>query len=114
MELQRQNRTVVEAARAMLYDQDMPKFLWVEACNTFVYVQNMVPYNALGKVTPESVFTANKPEVSYFRIFGSIVYCYVLDVKRKKLDQTAEKGHLVGYSENKKATASIFPRVGRY
>ena len=34
----RKNRTIVEAARAMLYDQDMPKFLWAEACNTTVYV----------------------------------------------------------------------------
>ena len=25
---ERKNRTIVEATRAMLYDQDMPKFLW--------------------------------------------------------------------------------------
>ena len=35
---ERKNRTIVERARAMLYDQDMPKFLWAEACNTSVYV----------------------------------------------------------------------------
>ena len=35
---ERKNRTSVEAARAMLYDQDMPKFLWAEACNTVVYI----------------------------------------------------------------------------
>ena len=40
------NRTIVEAARAMLYDQDMPKFLWAEACNTTVYVQNRIPHIA--------------------------------------------------------------------
>ena len=31
---ERKNRTIVEAVRAMLYDQDMPKFMWDEACNT--------------------------------------------------------------------------------
>ena len=36
--VERKNRTIVEAARSMLYDQDMPKFLWVKACNTTVYV----------------------------------------------------------------------------
>ena len=82
----------------MLYDQEMPKFLWAEACNIAVYIQNRVPSRALGKVTPESVFTGNKPEVSYIRIFGSIAYCHVLDEKRKKLDQTTEKGFLMGYS----------------
>ena len=48
----RKNRTIVEAARAMLYDQDMPKFLWAKACNAVVYVHNMIPHNALGKITP--------------------------------------------------------------
>ena len=35
---ERKNRTIVEATRAMMYDQDMPKFLWAEACNTTVYI----------------------------------------------------------------------------
>ena len=72
---ERKNRTIIEAARAMLYDQDMPKFLWVEACNTTIYIQNRVPHRALGMVTPESVFTGSKLEVSHIKIFGSMVYC---------------------------------------
>ena len=87
----------------MLYDQDMPKFLWAEACNTTVYVQNKVPHNALGKIALESVFTGRKPEVSHFRIFGSVAYYHVPEEKRKKLDRTTEKGYILGYSENDKA-----------
>ena len=34
----RKNRSIVEAVRAMLHDQGLPKFLWVEAANTAVYV----------------------------------------------------------------------------
>jgi transposase InsO family protein len=34
----RKNRAIVDAARAMLYDHDLPKFLWVEACSTVVYI----------------------------------------------------------------------------
>lgn len=83
--------TIVEAARAMLYDQDMPNFLWAEAYNTTVYVQNRIPHRALGKITSESVFTGKKPKVSHFRIFWSLAYCHVPEEKRKKLDQTTEK-----------------------
>ena len=36
----RKNRTIVEATRAMLYDQDMSKFLWVEAYNCLHSKQN--------------------------------------------------------------------------
>ena len=32
-----------------------------------------------------------------------MAYCHVPEKKRKKLVQTAEKGYLVGYSENAKA-----------
>ena len=37
---ERKNRIIVEAVRAMLHDQRLPKFLWAEAANTIVYVQN--------------------------------------------------------------------------
>lgn len=47
---ERKNRTIVEVARAMMYDQDMPKFLWAEACNTTVYVQNRTPRRTLLKL----------------------------------------------------------------
>ena len=96
-------RSIVKAAREMLYDQDMPKFLWAEACNTTVYVHNSIPHNALGKITPESVFTGSKPEVSHFRIFGSTTNCHAPNERRKKMDMIAEKGYLVGYNENAKA-----------
>eukprot|EP00253_Pinus_taeda_P010027 PITA_10027 len=78
--------------------KDFPRFLRAEACNTAVYIQNRTPHRALGKKTPKGVFTGKKPEVSHFKIFGSIAYCHVLDEKRTKLDQTAEKGLLVGSS----------------
>jgi hypothetical protein len=29
---------IVGAAKAMLHDQDFPMFLWVEVCNTAVYL----------------------------------------------------------------------------
>lgn len=37
------NRAIVGAAKAMLHDQDLPWFLWVEACNTTLYLQNRSP-----------------------------------------------------------------------
>eukprot|EP00253_Pinus_taeda_P019811 PITA_19811 len=69
-----------------MYDQDMPKFMWAEVCNTAVYVQNRTPHRALGKVTPEKIFTGKTPGVSHFRIFGSLAHCCILEEKRKKLD----------------------------
>ena len=63
----------------------------------------------MGKITPEKVFIGKTPEVSRFRIVGSLAYCRIPEEKRKKLDQTAEKGYLVGYSENAKVYKIYLP-----
>ena len=63
----------------------------------------------MGKITPESVFTGSKPEVSHFRIFGSTTYYHVTIEKRKKLEMIVERGYLVGYNENAKAYRIYIP-----
>ena len=35
---ERKNRTIMEDARALLHDQDLPMHLWAEAVRTVVYV----------------------------------------------------------------------------
>ena len=35
---ERKNRTIMEDARAMLHDQDLPMHLWAKAARTVVYV----------------------------------------------------------------------------
>ena len=35
---ERKNRTIMEAAREMLHDQDLPMHLWAEVARTAVYV----------------------------------------------------------------------------
>ena len=63
----------------------------------------------MGKKTPEGVFTGKKLEVSHFRIFENVAYCHVPDDKWTKLDQTAEKGFFVRYSETAKAFRIYIP-----
>jgi hypothetical protein len=35
---ERKSRDIVGAAKTMLYDQDLARFLWSEALNTTVYI----------------------------------------------------------------------------
>lgn len=90
----------MEAIRAMLHDQGLPKFLWGEAASTTVYVKNRSPHQALDFKTLEEVFTGKKPNVSHFRIFGCSVYFHVPKEKRNKLEASGKKGIFVGYNEN--------------
>ena len=100
---------MVGAAKAMLFDQGLPLFLWVEAYKTAIYIQNRCLHTALGRKTPEEVFTGTRPDVSHIRIFGSVYYCHVHADNGKKLDPSREKGLLVGYSEISKAYRVYIP-----
>jgi len=106
---ERKNRSIIEASRAMLHDHSLSKFLWAEAANTAVYVQNRCPHQALDSKTPEEVFTSKKPDVSHFRIFGGLAYFHVPKEKRIKLDAFGKKGTFVGYSETSKAYRIFVP-----
>lgn len=87
----------------------MPRFLWAEGCNAAVYIQNRTPQKALGKKTPKGVFIGKKPKMSHLRIFKSVAYYHILDKRCSKLNQTIEKGYLVGYSETSKAYKIYIP-----
>ena len=63
------NRTIMEAVRAMLHDQDLPMHLWAEAARTAVYVQNYTPHRVLENKTLE---------VNHLRIFDYLVYIHIL------------------------------------
>jgi hypothetical protein len=61
---ERKNRTILEAMKTMIHDQDLPMCLWEEAAMIAVYVQNQLSHNALEFKTLEEMFTGKKLEVT--------------------------------------------------
>ena len=96
---ERKNRSIMEAMKAMIYDQALPIYLWEEVARTTVYVQNGISHSALGNKTPEEMFSGEILEVSHLNIFGFLVYIHIPKEKRLKLDPSGKKGLSVGYSE---------------
>ena len=93
----------MEAARAMLHDQDIPMHLWAEASKTMMYVQNHILRRILENKTHKEVFFSMKPKVSHLRIFRCPLYIHIPKEKRTKLDPSGKKGIFVGYSKSSKA-----------
>jgi hypothetical protein len=106
---ERKNRTICEAAKALMFDQDLPNYLWAEPTSTSVYIQNKCPHAILKDKTPEEVFLGIKPEVGHLRIFGCLVYIHVPKEKRTKMEPSRKKGVFVGYNENSKAYMIYVP-----
>jgi hypothetical protein len=108
---ERKNKAIVGVARAMLHDQGLPLFIWVEACYTAVYLQNMSPHKVVGSMTLEEAFSGKKPEVEHFWIFGCITYSNVPFDKSTKMEPMTKREIFVGYSETSKAFYIYLPSL---
>ncbi|UYV60463.1 hypothetical protein LAZ67_1001224, partial [Cordylochernes scorpioides] len=98
---ERENRTLIEAARSMIYAKNMSLKLWAGAVNTATYVLNRTGPTQIEGKTPYELWFDKKPAVDHLRIFGTECFVHVPDEKRRKLDAKSEKGILVGYCSNK-------------
>ena len=63
--VERKNRSVVEEARAMLEEKSMPKFYWVEAVRTAVYIQNRIGE----KVSAHELYFGRNSDLRHLRVF---------------------------------------------
>jgi hypothetical protein len=90
-------------ARTMLGEFKTPKRFWSEAVNTACHAINRLYLHRLLKKTSYELLTGNKPNVSYFRVFGSKCYILVKKGRHSKYDPMAVEGFLLGYESNTKA-----------
>ncbi|GJU17588.1 retrovirus-related pol polyprotein from transposon TNT 1-94 [Tanacetum coccineum] len=70
--VERQNRTLVEAAHTMLIFSKALLFLWAEAINTACYTQNSSLIRLRYNKTPYQLMQDKKPDLSFFHVFGSL------------------------------------------
>lgn len=102
--IERENRTVMKAARSMLFHRKLPEKLWGEAAMTAVYILNRTINRITGLKTPYELYFQEKPHVGHIRVFGSLVLYKAQEKKRsgyqKKLDPRAVKGVLIGYERD--------------
>lgn len=68
---ERMNRTLVEKARTMLFDGNLPENLWGEAIMTSTYLVNRSSTICLSNKTPYDAWFGHKPDISKLRVFGT-------------------------------------------
>ncbi|GJX38280.1 retrovirus-related pol polyprotein from transposon TNT 1-94 [Tanacetum coccineum] len=101
--VERQNRTLVEAARTMLIFSKAPLFLWAEAINTACYTQNRSLIRHRYNKTPYELMQDKKLDLSFLYVFGSLCYPTNNHEDLGKFDAKADIGIFVGYAPAKKA-----------
>jgi hypothetical protein len=70
--------------------------------NTACHAINRLYLHCLLKKTSYELLTGNKPNISYFRVFGSKCYILVKKGRHSKFAPKAVEGFLLGYDSNTK------------
>jgi hypothetical protein len=76
---------------------------WAEAINTACYAINRLYLHWILKKTSYELLTGKKPNVSYFRVFGSKCFILVKRGRKSKFAPKAVEGFLLGYDSNTRA-----------
>ena len=110
---ERSNRTIVEAARAMLHSSQLPHELWTEAVTAAAYIRNRCTTRAVDGKTPYEAWWGVKPSIGHLRVWGCLAYPHRPASHRAgKWDVKAIRCSMVGYSPNSN-TYRLWDHVNR-
>jgi hypothetical protein len=90
-------------ARTMLDEYKTPDRFWAEAINTSCYSINRLYLHRILKKTSYELLTGKKPNVSYFRVFGSKCFILIKRGRKSKFAPKAVEGFLLVYDSNTRA-----------
>lgn len=97
--IEREVRTIVEAARTLLRSSKLPLSLWAEAVNTATYVLNRTINSMNPSKTPYELWFGKKPSVKNLHKFGQNAIVIYRDHQRSKWDSKGVKQNFVGYTQ---------------
>ena len=101
---ERKNRTLIEMAKTILCDNNLPKYFWAETVNIACYISNRVFIRPIFKKAPYELWKDKRPNISYFHPFGT--KSYILNNEKDhlaKFDAKSDEGVFLGYSLTNKA-----------
>jgi hypothetical protein len=101
--VERKNRTLLDMARTMLDEYKIPDRFWAEVINTAYYSINRLYLHRILKKTSYELLTGKKPNVSYFRVFGSKCFILIKRGRKSKFAPKVVEGFLLGYDSNTRA-----------
>jgi hypothetical protein len=110
--VERKNRTLLDMARTMLDEYKTPDRFWAETINTACYSINWLYLHRILKKRSYEFLTGKKPNVSYFRVFGSKCFILIKRGRKSKFAPKAIEGFLLGYDSNTRAYRVINKSTG--
>ena len=101
---ERFNRTLLEKVNVMHHHACMLHIFWQDVVQTTLHIYNHQPMHRLNWKTSNKMFLGDKPDISYFKVFGTCAYVHIpTDTREDKLSPQVEQMIFIGYPPNSKA-----------
>nr|GEV16377.1 hypothetical protein [Tanacetum cinerariifolium] len=101
--VERRNRTLIEAARAMLIYAQAPLFLWAGAVATTCFTQNRSIIRLRHRKTSYEILHSKLHDLSFFHVFDALCYPTNDSENLGNLQPKADIRIFIGYAPTKKA-----------
>ncbi|GJZ90439.1 putative RNA-directed DNA polymerase [Tanacetum coccineum] len=95
--VERKHRHLLETARALMFDANLPKQFWGECILTAAYVINRLPSKVIKNKTPFELLFNQKPDYEFLRVFGCLAYFTNTNTKGDKFEERGKPRVFLGY-----------------
>jgi hypothetical protein len=85
--VERKHRHILETARALRFEANLPKRFWGECVLTTAYIINRLPSQAIQNQIPYEIVFNQKPDYNVMKIFGYLVFFRNTDTRGYKFEE---------------------------
>lgn len=100
--VERKHRHILEIARALKFEANLPVKFWGECVLIATYIINRLPSKVIEQKTPYKITLGKKPDYDHMRVFGCLVYARNIKTKGDKFEVRSRPGIFVRYPQGKK------------
>ncbi|XP_074314693.1 uncharacterized protein LOC141649926 [Silene latifolia] len=100
--VERKHRHILEKARALRFQANLPIDFWGECVLTAAYLINRTPTKLLNGRTPYELLYGHQPNFDNLRVFGCLAYAHNKQRPKDKFNERGTRCLFIGYPKHKK------------